>query len=209
MVMQQEDADEYSSDARSESSDLSVIDMCPLESQCNPSLDGVFDKSAVLERVMHLSASELAALSETCMCPKGCKYRKTVDCDVAWWPHCANAWYEPGQVPDKPSKPPKQRKTWKNAYLALRPGEGPTPEETAAREEKIARHQAKIAIWELEKKAGHLSVKGKTLGGKTMVSPAERKDDKGAMREFYKNVRSKPKGKTNKGGESSHVSNFE
>jgi hypothetical protein len=93
--------------------------------------------------------------------------------------------------------------------LALRPGEGPTPEETAAREEKIARHQAKIAIWELEKKAGHLSVKGKTLGGKTMVSPAERKDDKGAMREFYKNVRSKPKGKTNKGGESSHVSNFE
>jgi hypothetical protein len=63
MVMQQEDADEYSSDARSESSDLSVIDMCPLESQCNPSLDGVFDKSAVLERVMHLSASELAALS--------------------------------------------------------------------------------------------------------------------------------------------------
>ncbi len=29
------------------------------------------------------------------------------------WPHCAAAWYEPGKAPEKPGKPPKQRKTWK------------------------------------------------------------------------------------------------
>ena len=207
-MAQQENDNEYYSDARSDSSDFNVIDICPLEAQCNPSLDGVFDKSAILERVRHLSPSELAALSEKCMCPKGCKYRKTVDSDVAWWPHCANAWYEPGQAPGNPGKPPRQRKTWKNAYLALRPEEGPTSEETAEREAKIARHEAKLATWDLEKKAGRLSIKGKTVGGETLVSPAERMEDKGAMREFYRNVRSKPKGKTNKGTKSSNASDF-
>ena len=39
---------------------------------------------------------ESANISELCMCVKGgCKYRKCVDSDAAWWPHCAAAWYEP------------------------------------------------------------------------------------------------------------------
>ena len=57
-------------------------------------------------------------------------------------------------APEKPGKPPKQRKTWKNAYLALRPEEGPTPEEVAARDEKIAAMEQKLARWEEEKKVG-------------------------------------------------------
>lgn len=100
------------------------VEICPLEAQCNPLLDGTFDKAAVLQRVANLSAQELASISELCMCVKGCKYRKCVDSDAAWWPHCAAAWYEPGMAPEKPGKPPKQRKTWKNAYLALRPEVG-------------------------------------------------------------------------------------
>ena len=92
--------------------------------------------------------------------------------------------------------------------MALRPEEGPTPEETAAREDKIARHEAKIAKWQVGNKAGCFTIKGKTLGGEILLSPADGKGDKGAMREFYKNVRSKPKGKSHKGRESSHVSNF-
>ena len=140
--------------------------MCPLESQCNPALDGVFDKDAVLERVAKLTPPELAALSELCMCPKGCKYRKCVDSDPAWWPHCAAAWYEPGAAPEKPGKPPKQRKTWKNAYLALRPEEGPTPEEVAAREAKIKAREEKLAQWDSENKAGRLSVKGTGRGAR-------------------------------------------
>ena len=141
-----DDEDRYSDSDGSDGSSFEHLDICPLESQCNPSLDGVFDKDAVLERVAKLSPTELAALSELCMCPKGCKYRKCVDSDTAWWPHCAAAWYEPGAAPEKPGKPPKQRKTWKNAHLALRPEEGPTPEEVAAREAKIkarARGQAR------------------------------------------------------------------
>ena len=153
-------SDAKSDSSESDSLDFSVVDICPLEAKCNPSLDGVFDQGAVLERVRHLSASELAALSEICMCSKGCKYKKTVDSD------------------------------------------------NAAREDKIARHEAKIASWQVGKKAGCFTIKGKTLGGKILLSPADGKGDKGAMREFYKNVRSKPKGKSHKGRESSHVSNF-
>lgn len=74
------------------------VEICPLEAQCNPSLDGQFNKAAVLARVADLSAHELANTSELCMCVKGCKYRKCVDSDAAWWPHCAAAWYEPGMV---------------------------------------------------------------------------------------------------------------
>ena len=193
--------DQYSDSDGSDGSSFEHLDMCPLESQCNPALDGVFDKDAVLERVAKLTPPELAALSELCMCPKGCKYRKCVDSDPAWWPHCAAAWYEPGAAPEKPGKPPKQRKTWKNAYLALRPEEGPTPEEVAAREAKIKAREEKLAQWDLENKAGRLSVKGTGRGGETVVSPLAGKEDKGAMREFYKTVRSKPKGKTRKGGD--------
>ena len=200
-----DDEDRYSDSDGSDGSSFEHLDMCPLESQCNPSLDGVFDKDAVLERVAKLTPPELAALSELCMCPKGCKYRKCVDSDTAWWPHCAAAWYEPGAAPEKPGKPPKQRKTWKNAYLALRPEEGPTPEEVAAREAKIKAREDKLAQWDLENKAGRLSVKGTGRGGETVVSPLAGKEDKGAMREFYKTVRSKPKGKTRKGGDATHA----
>lgn len=77
------------------------VEICPLEAQCNPSLDGRFDKAAVLARVADLSANELANISELCMCVKGCKYRKCVDSDAAWWPHCAATWYEPGMVGDR------------------------------------------------------------------------------------------------------------
>ena len=207
-MAQQRDDDQYSSDAGSGSADFSVIEMCPLEARCNPSLDGAFDKSAVLERVRQLSAPELASLSELCICPNACKYKTAVDSDAAWWPHCAKAWYEPGQAPEKPGKPPKQRKTWKNAYLALRPEEGPNPEEIASRLDKIARHEAKMARWDLERKAGRMSVRGRTLGGETLLSPVEGKEDKSAMRQFYKTVRSKPKGKTSKGGGGCLASNF-
>ena len=102
--------------------------------------------------------------------------------------------------PEKMGKPPKQRKTWKNAYLALRPEEGPTPEEIAAREAKIKAREEKMAQWELENKAGKMSIKGAGRGGETIVSPVTGKEDKGAA-EFYKTVRSKPKGKTRKGAE--------
>ena len=68
-------------------------------------------------------------------------------------------------APEKPGKPPKQRKTWKNAYLALRPEEGPSPEEVAAREEKIKQQEEKVARWEEEKKAGKGALKVRRAGG--------------------------------------------
>lgn len=199
------DDERYASDgsADSDASSISVLDVCPLEARCNPKLDGDFDKAAVLERVSALSAPELAAIAELCMCRKPCKYRKCVDSDAAWWPHCASAWYEPGAAPEKPGKPPKQRKTWKNAYLALRPEEGPTPEEVAAREAKIKAREEKMAQWELENKAGKMTLRGVGRGGESIASPVN--GGKGAMREFYRTVRSKPKGKTRKGLEAAHV----
>ena len=202
--MSDHDSDRYS-DSDESSSSFEHLEICPLEAQCNPELNGTFDKQAVLARVAKLSAAELASLAELCMCPKGCKYRKCVDSDVAWWPHCAAAWYEPGAAPEKMGKPPKQRKTWKNAYIALRPEEGPTPEEVAAREAKIKAREEKMAQWELENKAGKMSIKGTGRGGETVVSPVNGKEDKGAMREFYKTVRSKPKGKTRKGADATYA----
>ena len=96
------ESDEEAEDLRrtSEGSNFSFehIEICPLEAQCNPKLDGNFDKQAVLTRIAKLSPVELCKLSELCMCVKGCKYRKCVDSDAAWWPHCAAAWYEPGMV---------------------------------------------------------------------------------------------------------------
>jgi len=183
------------------------IDICPLEAQCNPSLDGVFDKDSVLARVSVLTPTQLASLSELCMCAKsGCKWRKRVNSDTAWWPHCAAAWYEPGSAPTTMGKPPKQRKTWKNAYLALRPEEGPTPEEILAREAKIKQREEKLAQWDLENKSGKSSLKGTGKNGETIVSPMiNGGDDKNAMREFYKTVRSKPKGKSNKGLTATHT----
>ena len=75
----------------------------------------------------------------------------------------------------------------------------------AAREAKIKAREDKLAQWDLENKAGRLSVKGTGRGGETVVSPLAGKEDKGAMREFYKTVRSKPKGKTRKGGDATHA----
>ena len=72
-------------------------------------------------------------------------------------------------------------------------------------EAKIKAREEKLAQWDLENKAGRLSVKGTGRGGETVVSPLAGKDDKGAMREFYKTVRSKPKGKTRKGGDATHA----
>lgn len=69
----------------------------------------------------------------------------------------------------------------------------------AAREAKIKQQEERIAKWEEEKKAGKSALKGSTVGGGTLVSPVNGKEDKNAMREFYKTVRSKPKGKTQKG----------
>ena len=43
------------------------------------------------------------------------------------------------------------------------------------------------------------------MGGGTLVSPAAGKEDKSAMREFYKTVRSKPKGKTHMGMERAYA----
>lgn len=83
--------------------------------------------------------------------------------------------------------------------------EGPTPEEVAAREAKIKQQEEKIARWEEEKKAGKGALKGSTVGGGTLVSPVNGKEDKNAMREFYKKVRSKPKGKTKKGTEAAYA----
>ena len=91
------------------------------------------------------------------------------------------------------------------AYLALRPEEGPTPEEVAAREAKIKAREEKMAQWELENKAGKMSIKGTGRGGEIIVSPVNGKEDKGAMREFYKTVRSKPKGKTRKGADATYA----
>ena len=56
-----------------------------------------------------------------------------------------------------------------------------------------------MARWDLERKAGRMSVRGRTLGGETLLSPAEGKEDKSAMRQFYKTVRSKPKERRTKG----------
>ena len=61
-----------------------------------------------------------------------------------------------------------------------------------------------MAKWEAEKKAGKGAIKGTTVGGQTLVSPVNGKEDKNAMREFYKTVRSKPKGKVRKGMTASH-----
>ena len=202
----------HMSDAKSDSSesdslDFSVVDICPLEGNATrrstaSSIRAPSWNASGTSRPLSLPRFRKSACAQ-----RGASTRKQWTATLRGG-RCASAWYEPGHAPENPGKPPKQRKCWKNAYLALRPEEGPTSEETAAREDKIARHEAKIASWQVGKKAGCFTIKGKTLGGKILLSPADGKGDKGAMREFYKNVRSKPKGKSHKGRESSHVSNF-
>ena len=55
-----------------------------------------------------------------------------------------------------------------------------------------------MAKWEAEKKAGKGAIKGTTVGGQTLVSPVNGKEDKNAMREFYKTVRVNPRGRCEK-----------
>jgi hypothetical protein len=180
-----------SDDAGSDSDDYTT---CPLETLLDPELTGVVTKSSVIALLEAQSASELARTSNLCTCAKTCKFRKYVDCDELWWPRCAAAWYEPGQAPACPGKAPKDKKSWKNAYLALKPEDGPSVEDVRRREAKVAKRLAMLEKWAEENKAGGGAMRGRALGGGEIVAPVG--EDKDAMREFYKTVRSKPKGKS-------------
>jgi hypothetical protein len=180
-----------SDDAGSDSDDYTT---CPLETLLDPELTGVVTKSSVIALLEAQSASELARTSNLCTCAKTCKFRKYVDCDELWWPRCAAAWYEPGQAPACPGKAPKDKKSWKNAYLALKPEDGPSVEDVRRREAKVAKRLAMLEKWAEENKAGGGAMRGRALGGGEVVAPVG--EDKDAMREFYKTVRSKPKGKS-------------
>ena len=59
-----DDEDRYSDSDGSDGSSFEHLDICPLESQCNPSLDGVFDKDAVLERVGAIVGSESRPITD-------------------------------------------------------------------------------------------------------------------------------------------------
>ena len=167
---------------------------CPLETLLDPEFTGAVTKASVVALLSAQSAMELARTSNACTCAKACKYRKYVDCDELWWPRCAAAWYEPGQAPACPGKAPKDKKSWKNAYLALRPEDGPSVEDVRRREAKVAKRLAMLEKWAEENKAGGGAMRGRAMGGGEVVAPTG--EDKNAMREFYKTVRSKPKGKS-------------
>jgi len=167
---------------------------CALEQLLDPELTGNVTKTSVVKLLEAQSAAELARTSNLCTCAKACKYRKFVDCDELWWPRCAAAWYEPGQAPMNPGKAPKDKKSWKNAYLALKPEDGPSLEDVRRREAKVAKRLATMERWEEENKAGGGSMRGRAVGGGEIVAPSG--EDKDGMREFYKTVRSKPKGKS-------------
>jgi hypothetical protein len=186
------------SDASSDS-DSDFLD-CPLEQMLDPTFSGEVTKESVVALLSPMSASELSRTSELCTCgaKRGCKYRKYVDCDELWWPRCAAAWYEPGNEPPCPGKAPKDKKTWKAAYLALKPEDGPSVEDMARRAAKIAKREALLEKWKNEAKAasGHMS--GTAVGVGDVSAPVDL-SNKAAMREFYKSVRSKPKGKSARG----------
>ena len=171
---------------------------CPLEQLLDPKFTGEVTKRSVIELLGDRSARELSETSERCACKKGCKYKKYVDCDELWWPKCAESWYEPGEAPTRPGKPPKDKKSWKNAFLALRPEDGPTPEEVARREAKVAKREALLEKWKEENLAGGGSLRGLAAGVGDVVAPVDL-SDKEAMRAFYKSVRAKPRGKSARG----------
>ena len=78
-----------------------------------------------------------------------------VDCDELWWPRYAEAWYEPGMAPERfRGKAPKDKKSWKNAYLAAKPEDGPTAEEVARREAKVKKREEMLARWREENLGG-------------------------------------------------------
>ena len=153
----------------------------------DPKFTGEITKRSVIELLGDRSARELSETSEQCACKKGCKYKKYVDCDELWWPKCAESWYEPGEAPTRPGKPPKDKKSWKNAFLALRPEDGPTPEEVARREAKVAKREALLEKWKEENLAGGGSLRGRAAGVGDVVAPVDL-SDKEAMRAFYKSV---------------------
>ena len=75
------------------------------------------------------------------------------------------------------------RKWCISARLGPCPEEGPSPEEVAEREAKVKAQEEKMAQWEEEKKSSKFAIKGQTVGGGTILSPASGKEDKGAMRQ--------------------------
>jgi hypothetical protein len=192
----------HGSDDDDASSASSSIDIdCPLEQLLDPKYTGDVTKASTIALLSKMSAAELSRTSEMCVCSgkKGCRFKKFVDCDELWWPKCAEAWYEAGTAPEKPmGKPPKDKKTWKNAYLALRPEDGPTPEEVARREAKLAKREAMLAKWKEENLAGAGGLRGRAAGVGDVIAPNDL-SDKNAMRDFYKSVRAKPKGKSARG----------
>jgi hypothetical protein len=156
-------------------------------------------KASVIELLRDASARALSETSDRCACSRrGCAYKKMVDCDELWWPRYAEAWYEPGMAPAFPGKAPKDKKSWKNAYLAAKPEDGPTAEEVARREAKVKKREEMLARWKEENLAGSGALRGRAAGVGDVVAPVDL-SDKEAMRAFYKSVRAKPKGKSARG----------
>ena len=189
--------DAMSSDSDDASSSIDVE--CALETLLDPKLTGAVTKASVIELLRDASARALSETSDRCACSRrGCAYKKMVDCDELWWPRYAEAWYEPGMAPAFPGKAPKDKKSWKNAYLAAKPEDGPTAEEVARREAKVKKREEMLARWKEENLAGSGALRGRAAGVGDVVAPVDL-SDKEAMRAFYKSVRAKPKGKSARG----------
>ena len=196
--------DDVCDDSSSETRSTSSFDAtCPLELLLDPHFLGEKELTAksMLRTISNLSAQDLAKTSERCTCPKGvsCRFRKLTDSDEAWWPHCAKAWFEEDSVPPF-RKPPKDKKTWKAAYLALKPEEVPTPMELEERRLKQERIEAKALKWSMENKAGKGAIKARSKEGGVELAVDRKKADKATLREFYKTVRAKPKGRGHREG---------
>ena len=197
-----DDDDESSSDSSSFHSTSSFDITCPLELLLDPSFLGdALTAETMLRTISNLSAQDLAKTAERCTCPKGvsCRYRKVTDSDEAWWPHCAKAWFEADSLPAF-RKPPKDKKTWKAAYLALKPEEGPTPMELEERRLKQERIEAKALKWSMENKLGKGAIKARSKEGGVELAVDRKNTDKATLREFYKTVRAKPKGRGHREG---------
>ena len=201
-MLDDDDDDDVSDDSETRSTS-SFDATCPLELLLDPHFLGEKELTAksMLRTISNLSAQDLAKTSERCTCPKGvsCRFRKLTDSDEAWWPHCAKAWFEEDSVPPF-RKPPKDKKTWKAAYLALKPEEGPTPMELEERRLKQERIEAKALKWSMENKAGKGAIKARSKEGGVELAVDRKKADKATLREFYKTVRAKPKGRGHREG---------
>jgi hypothetical protein len=202
------DEERYASDSDASSSSSSLrstssFDItCPLEMLLDPEFLGeALTTEKMLRTISNLTAQDLAKTAERCTCPKGvaCKFRKVTDSDEAWWPHCAKAWFEADSLPAF-RKPPKDKKTGKAAYLALKPEEGPTPMELEERRLKQARIEAKALKWSMENKTGKGAIKARSKEGGVELAVDRKQADKATLREFYKTVRAKPKGRGHREG---------